>query len=610
MADDDLMAQAVSGLEIAIIVLDHEGIVLQSNPAACALLGYHTGQLTGERISALLPDHDSDSLDSRIVPPATSVKLGAVSARHRDGRQIDVAVHITAWQETDAPARHTLVLREITGELARDRERSAELLRARNAIRGAHIGVFEFDVVTKQAYVSEIWRELMGLSQDEAVDVQEEWRSRVHPDDREAADEPMRRLAHNLDSRSVSEYRLYSRDRSALRWFRSDIAVAERDADGNPTRIIGAQKDVTDRKEVEIALREIAQQFQSAFDHAPIGKAILDPDGRLLRVNAAIATLLGHAVEDLEGQPFSAILHPEEIDAGMADMRGVREGRRPTQRTERRLLHRTGSVIWADVDLAAVRNDKGAVVEIILQVVDATEQHRLQELKSEFVATVSHELRTPLTSIQGALKLFNAHTADRDLSAPERRLLEIAQQNCDRLALLVSDILDFEKFSKGDLELEIEAQDLRPLVETAVVDIRHMTGPRDVTVATRLPEAALRAPVDRTRFAQLMDNLLSNAAKFSDRGSQVEVTLDRDGDRARVVVRNRGKGIPAEFREAIFTPFAQAAPSLTREHGGTGLGLSICRQIVENLGGEIGFDSTPDAFTDFWFTLPLAESGQ
>lgn len=610
MVEHELLAQAIATAEIAVIVLDHKGEVLISNPAACTLLGYEPGQLTGMEISTVLPGLDSAALDARIAPPATSATLHDITGTRPDKEQRHFLVHVTAWKDADAPARHTLVLRDITEERAREDARNAELLRAQNAISGAGIGVFEFDMITKEAHVSDIWRDLMELPRDEIVDVQKEWRSRVHPDDLNAADAPMRRLAKGLESRNSNEFRLFNRDRSEMRWMRTDLSVARRDAQGNPTRIVGAQVDVTDRKRTELALRKSMKQFQSAFDNAPIGKAIMGLDGKLLKVNPAFCTFVGHDKSALKGKGFPMILHPDEIAENMLELERLKDGYLCYHQTEKRFLHRSGKVIWGLLSIAAVRDEDGQAVQFIAQVVNVSEQHRLQDLKSEFVATVSHELRTPLTSILGALKLFQAQAADQDLPKPMRRLLDISLQNADRLGMLVGDILDFERFSKGDLDIETGDHDLGGLIATAVEENRSLAKSYRVTITTKLDAGPLLCQVDPARICQIMTNLLSNAAKFADNDTIVEVIMDRRDDMARVVVRNRGRGIPEAFRPTIFLPFAQAAPTLTRDHGGTGLGLSICKQIVEYLGGQIGFVSVPGDFTDFWFTLPLSRSQQ
>lgn len=610
MVEQDLLAQAIATVEIAVIVLGHEGEVLLGNPAACSLMGYEPDQMTGTDITSVLPSLDRAFLDAHIVPPANSVILHDVAGLHRNNVQRHFNVHVIAWNNPDAPARHTLMLREMTEELAQKRARNAELERAQNAIRGARIGVFEFDTTTKEAHVSDIWRDLMELPRDEIVDVQKEWRTRVHPDDLDAADAPMRRLAQGLESRTVSEYRLFTRDRRELRWIRTNLSVAQRDEKGNPTRIVGAQVDVTDRKATELALRKSMDQFQSAFDNAPIGKAIMTLDGKLLEVNPAFCAIVGQDKSVLMGKGLAMILHPDEIAETMMEMERLKSGYLSNHQAKQRFLHRNGQVIWGLLSIAAVRDEDGQVVQFIAQVVNVSEQHRLQDLKSEFVATVSHELRTPLTSILGALKLLQAQAADQDLPDPMKRLIEISLQNADRLGTLVGDILDFERFSKGNLDIETGDHDLAELIEAAVEESRPLAESYRVAVATDLRVGSLHCPVEPARICQIMSNLLSNAAKFADSNTTVEVILDRRDDMARVVVRNRGRGIPEAFRSTIFLPFAQAAPTLTRDHGGTGLGLSICKQIVEHLGGEIGFISVPGDYTDFWFTLPLSESQQ
>lgn len=610
MTDHDLLGQAIATVEIAVIVLDCNGFVLLSNPAACTLLGHQPDDLTGKHVSTMLPGCDSAALDAWIVPPATSVTIPEIEGVHRDGTHMDFRLHITAWQDPQAHARHTLILRDISRELRLERARNAELLRARNGIRGARIGVFEFDVLTNEAHVSDIWRDLMELAPGEIVDVQKEWRARVHPEDLAAADASVKDLAKGEDSHTVSEYRLFTRDRSALQWFRTDLAVVERDANGKPTRIVGAQVDVTDRKKGELALRKSMDQFQSAFDNAPIGKAVVDLNGNLLQVNTAFCTLVGRERSALGGIKLPSIMHPDDVAAHMTEFEELVNGERTYLQAEMRLLHKNGKEIWSLFNIATVQDEKGKVLQFITQIVDMSEQHRLQELKGEFVTTVSHELRTPLTSILGALKLLQAQSAEQQLPEPAQRLLDIALQNGERLGMLVSDILDFEKFSKDTLDLEIENYDLTELVRTAVCENRPLADAAGVTIATRIDAGPLHSPVDPARFGQVMANLLSNAAKFATKGTEVQVTLDRADDMARVVVRNRGVGIPEAFHAAIFSPFAQADPSLTRDHGGTGLGLSICKQIVDHLGGEIGFDSTPGAITDFWFTLPLSPRQQ
>ena len=196
-------------------------------------------------------------------------------------------------------------------------------------------------------------------------------------------------------------------------------------------------------------------------------------------------------------------------------------------------------------------------------------------------------------------------------ATPEREaanMLDVATRNAERLISLVDDILDVARLERGEVEFQIASHLLGPLLDAAVeinqpyaarLEVRLERGecPEDVSVA-----------VDAERFAQLMSNLISNASKFSTAGEAVDVFAaladGSNGERVRVAVRDRGPGIPSEFRSRIFQRFAQADPALTRATAGTGLGLAICRTIVERLGGEIGYDTAEGEGTTFWFDLP------
>jgi len=230
---------------------------------------------------------------------------------------------------------------------------------------------------------------------------------------------------------------------------------------------------------------------------------------------------------------------------------------------------------------------------------------RASLVKSQFLATVSHELRTPLTSIRGSLGLV-AGGAVGAMPAKAAGLVQIAHKNAERLVLLVNDILDIEKIEAGHMEFRREPLDLVELARAAVEQNHGYA--QQYGVAFSYAPAVATAPVlgDRDRLLQVMANLLSNAAKFSPEGGRVEIAVAPAGERFRVSVRDRGPGIPADFRARVFERFAQADASDSRAKGGTGLGLSIARAIVLQMGGELGFDSRTgaDSGTVFHFELP------
>jgi signal transduction histidine kinase len=233
----------------------------------------------------------------------------------------------------------------------------------------------------------------------------------------------------------------------------------------------------------------------------------------------------------------------------------------------------------------------------------ATERKRLERLKDEFVSTVSHELRTPLTSISGSLRLLTSNAAG-NLPPPMARLLTIAYTNSQRLVRLVNDILDIEKMEAGRVAFNIQRAEVRSAVKQAIDANQGFAEVYGVRI--RLEDACVAAEVraDPDRLLQVVTNLLSNAIKFSPADGEVVVAIERETDAVRITVRDHGPGIPIDFKPLIFEKFAQADAGNDRKKGGTGLGLSIVKQIVDRLGGEVGFADAPGGGTIFHVQLP------
>jgi signal transduction histidine kinase len=236
----------------------------------------------------------------------------------------------------------------------------------------------------------------------------------------------------------------------------------------------------------------------------------------------------------------------------------------------------------------------------------AVERKKIERMKNEFVATVSHELRTPLTSIRGSLGLI-AGGAAGELSEQARKLVSIAHNNSERLVRLINDILDVEKIESGKMRFELQPHRIRPLLEQAVEATRSYGEQLGVRLQLRAPLSDAVVPLDSDRFMQVMANLLSNAAKFSPPGGVVEIMTEHGDGSVRVLVADRGPGIPEEFRSKIFGKFSQADASDSRQKGGTGLGLSIVKAIMEKHGGEVGFETQLGSGTTFHVSFPAPE---
>ena len=238
--------------------------------------------------------------------------------------------------------------------------------------------------------------------------------------------------------------------------------------------------------------------------------------------------------------------------------------------------------------------------------VETEQVRKLQlHLRNEFISMVSHELRTPLTSIRGALGLIDAG-AMGDLPEKAKAMVKIAYQNSERLVRIINDILDMEKINSGSLEMRLEAVSVAEFLQEALTVNQAYGVKYQVHFVLETPRAAANVAADPDRLMQVMANLLSNAAKFSPPGADVNVRVRERDALVRIEVEDHGTGIPEDFRARIFEKFAQADSSSTRRFEGTGLGLSITRRLVEGMGGTIGFTTITGQGTTFHIELPRA----
>ncbi len=264
-------------------------------------------------------------------------------------------------------------------------------------------------------------------------------------------------------------------------------------------------------------------------------------------------------------------------------------------------------------DMACAFNAMAAANETALGKLE--EQNRALEevgrLKDEFLSTVSHELRTPLTSIRGAVGVIGDGVAG-PVTDKQRKFLEIARNNTDRLTRLINDLLDLSKMEAGKMTFQMAAVGVSGLLKEAGTTFAVAAQDKGLTLEVDIPEEGLTVSADRDKVMQILSNLLSNAVKFTDRGGVLLWARRAEGDKVLVGITDTGPGIPDGEREAIFSKFHQVDSSSTRKKGGTGLGLPICKHIVEAHGGEIRVERGGPALdgdgpgTTFVFSLPEA----
>lgn len=342
----------------------------------------------------------------------------------------------------------------------------------------------------------------------------------------------------------------------------------------------------------------VEQERDRFFEVSPDLLCVVGFDGSFKQLNEAWEKTLGYSSAELLARRVVETVHPDDRDKTLERFQRVRLGGALVD-FDNRHVAKDGTLRWFSWRFAAdlERQVAYAVAR------DVTERKRIEEMKNDFISVVSHELRTPLTSIRGSLGLLAAGVVG-PLPDRARNLVDIAAKNSERLVRLINDMLDIEKIESGKIGFRYLPSEMMPLVEQAVAANRAFAGEMGVGLAVVAGLPGARCWVDADRLAQVLTNLLSNAAKFAPRGSTVEVAVARREGDVVVSVTDRGPGIPPEFEARVFDKFAQADPTSTRQKEGSGLGLSISKAIIERHGGRIWFVSGRDAGTTFLFALP------
>jgi PAS domain S-box-containing protein len=363
--------------------------------------------------------------------------------------------------------------------------------------------------------------------------------------------------------------------------------------------------DVTALKLSESAYRDQATRLASILDSVVDAIITINESGSIESWSKGAERLFGYRAEEVLRRNVRMLMpdpHSAAHDGYLRHYQQTGERRFIGQRREVEALHKDGHRIAVDLGLSEMRIGTRRLFIGIVR--DISARREVERLKSGFVSTVSHELRTPLTSISGSLGLLAGGVAGT-LPTKATRLIEIAKLNCERLVRLINDILDLERAEAGKLDFRLESQPLKPIVQHAIDLNRAYAHTYGATIELDPRSDDAHVLVDRDRLIQVLTNILSNAAKFSPRGAEIHVAVEREGDVVRISVRDEGPGIAPEFQARIFQKFAQADSSDSRSKSGTGLGLSIARSIIERLGGGIGFESEPGRGTTFYVRLPI-----
>lgn len=337
-----------------------------------------------------------------------------------------------------------------------------------------------------------------------------------------------------------------------------------------------------------------------------------------LKRSAIITTLCGTSCEEsmyMSEQQFFANIVEEDYSKVMQEYNDLIAGKIEKSRGEYRVrVNNNGkqTIEWLEVQaIIDERDEDGKAISLIGSSVVITERKNMEEelrsakeraeesnrLKSAFLANMSHEIRTPLNAIIG----FSSIMASTEIGNDRKEYAKIIEYNNDLLLQLIGDVLDISKIEAGTLEFCYSDVELNQLMDELQNVMSYRAESRNLQLIAKIPESSCYVYTERNRLMQVMNNLLTNALKFTTQGS-ITFGYELHGHEIYFYVTDTGCGIPAEKRKAIFKRFVKLDTFVQ----GTGLGLTICQTIVEYLGGHIGVESEEGEGSTFWFTIPYA----
>ncbi len=393
-----------------------------------------------------------------------------------------------------------------------------------------------------------------------------------------------------------------------------------RDADGRIAGLLVHGVDQTERKLAELAQLEGHERLLLATDAAQLGLWSWQPgQDTVTWENQRLYEIFGvpPAEGPVSGERFVRdFLHPDDRAAFEDAFRIVQETGHFS--FVGRIYRRDGALRWVEYFGRGLRDEADAPLRLVGTISDITERRQAADTlrkqaedlavegrrKTEFLATLAHELRNPLAPIRSGLSVLRL---GGDSGAAVARVRGMMERQVGHMVRLIDDLLDIARISGGKLELKKVRADLNAVLSSAVETSLPMIEAGKHELHVDVAEPALQAEVDATRIAQVVANLLNNAAKYTPAGGRIALSMRRDGDLARITVADNGVGIPADALAGVFDMFSQIGSSKERSQGGLGIGLSLVRRLVEMHGGSV-MAASPGAGRGsvFTVTLPLA----
>jgi PAS domain S-box-containing protein len=398
------------------------------------------------------------------------------------------------------------------------------------------------------------------------------------------------------------------------RFWASVVITALRGPAGDLRGFAKVTRDLTERREQQEALRRSEEQLrlmvESVKDYAIF---MLDPLGNVVSWNAGARAIKGYTAAEILGKNFSVFFTAAEVDEGKPQKELADARLRGKVETEAWRVRKDGTVFWAHVVITPVVDHEGVLRGYTKVTRDMSNERRLSELEHssrrmiEFLAMLAHELRNPLAPIRNAVSILQVHPLmPKQLAGTS----DIIHRQLVHLTRLVDDLLDIARMSTGKIALRHEPLDFREVVHASIEATRPLASARRHHVQVDMPDSPIHMMGDQTRLVQALQNLLSNAVRYTPPGGEIHVRVRMEGQAVITDVTDTGVGLAPEALDRIFELFVQEGVERSATEGGLGIGLSLARSLVEKHGGLLSAASPGRGQgSTFTMLLPVRTAG-
>lgn len=627
----------LSSIGDAVITTDIQGKVTYLNPVAESMTGWTSAQARGEpleRVFHIINEYTQQTIEN---PIGKVLQTGRFVGLANHTALIDKSGRVIPIEDSAAPIRDAhghiagavMVFHDVSDRRRAEEARRASEERLRATVDQAAVGIVVADLNSQFLEANQRFCDLLGYSLDEVLRLT--FAQITYPEDLSETQAQTQALLAGQIQHCAFERRYLRKDGSAI-WGRTTLTLL-REVSGEPQRFIGIIEDITDRKETEQALRQARAQedkvrsalvaiVESSAD-AIISKTL---EGVIATWNQGAERIFGYTAQEVIGRPVTLLFPPDRIDEESAILHKLRLGER-IDHYETVRVRKDGTPIDVSLTVSPITDPNGTITGASKIARDITQRKRMEEAlreevairgraeaalreadrrKDEFLATLAHELRNPLAPIRQAALLFKAPTATE---AQKRWSSDVINRQVQHMSLLLEDLLDISRITRGTLQLRTEVVDLAEIVQAAVEAARPTIDAKRHDFSTELPAEPVRFVADPLRLAQVLSNLLTNAAKYTDPQGQLRLRASCAAETITISVLDNGIGLPPDALTSVFEMFSQLPSSRDHSEGGLGIGLALVKGLTQLHGGEIEARSAGiGRGSEFIVRLPLRKA--